>query len=267
MARPSPAPPASVDVDTVGGIGRRSASARRRGCPGPSRRRSRVARPPSTATLTSTRPPFGAYLQALSSSTPSRRSSHSAGAAMTTGPAGGVHGERQAPRLRDRPEPVDGLLGDHREVHRLVSGWAPAASKRASQSMSSSIRRIRLDSRSTRSNAVRYQATSRSWASARLVCASMTDERRPQLVRRVGGEVELAAAGGLDRRCDAPADATRRGTPRPAGSARSAASADDVRCASLTASIDCADDDPVVAHLAPATPDLRRRRSSPSPGP
>ena len=34
-------------------------------------------------------------------------------------------------------------------------------------------------------------------------------ERRPQLVRRVGGELELAAAGRLDRRGDPPADGDR----------------------------------------------------------
>ena len=49
--------------------------------------------------------------------------------------------------------------------------------------MSSSRRRIRCDSRSTFVNAFRYQAASRSWASARLVWASMTESGVPWLAR------------------------------------------------------------------------------------
>ena len=85
---------------------------------------------------------------------------------------------------------------------------------------------MRVVSVATRSKPRRYQAASRRCARARLVCASMTGERRAQLVRRVGGELELALAGALDgaatRRptATAPRKTTRRRTPPMRSSAR-----------------------------------------------
>ena len=96
--------------------------------------------------------------------------------------------------------------------------------------------------------------------------ASITDERRPQLVRGVGGEVELALAGGLDRLGDTSADGDRaEEDDQRAGSARSAARARmTVARVSLTGSSDLPDDDVVVADRPAGEPEVdaadRRRR-------
>ena len=84
--------------------------------------------------------------------------------------------------------------------------------------------------------------------------ASITDERRPQLVRGVGGELELAPARGLDRRGDPPADGHRAEEHDDEQDRRDQQLGEDDRPLRLArpARIDCADDDPVVAaDLAP----------------
>ena len=105
-----------------------------------------------------------------------------------------------------------------------TSGGRFEASNRASQRRSSSIRRIRLRLvvDTLERGPVPGHVPLAGEGEARL---GLDDrERRPQLVRRVGGEVELAAARRLDRRRDPPADRdARRGTPPRGGTARSAA--------------------------------------------
>ena len=129
----------------------------------------------SGPTTTSIVPPSGAYLQALSTRTPMSRSTSSAEAVIETG-----SGATRTPSARCR---VSATAANRSAACRASvprstgsrAGGAAEASKRASQSMSSRRRRIRLDSRSILPNALRYQAASRSWARASEVWASMTE--------------------------------------------------------------------------------------------
>ena len=108
MASPRPAPPGRS-------VARWNRSKIRvalgpRGCPGPRRRRS--AGPAARRSRPRRRPcrPAGAYLQALSRRTPSRRSSHSGGRGDDCARRRAVEVEPQSRRgLGDDPEPVDGL--------------------------------------------------------------------------------------------------------------------------------------------------------------
>ena len=132
--------------------------------------------------------------------------------------------------LGDGGEAVGGLRGEDAEVHGLASPTgAAAASNRASQSMSSRSRRMRFDSRSTRAKAPRYQAASRSCGEGERRVRLDHRQRRPQLVRGVRGELQLAAAGGLDRRRDAPADDDRADEHRAEQERRDEQHADDDR--------------------------------------
>ena len=85
-------------------------------------------------------------------------------------------------------------------------------------------------------------------------------ERRPQLVRGVGGEVQLALAGALDRRGDTPADRDGAEEHGDEQDRRDQQLRQDDRRARLDHRLErLADDDPVVADLAAGDP-----RSAPS---
>ena len=266
---PGPRRPRPIDVGR-GGSGRRSAAARRPGMPGPES---------STVTRDARRPRRHGDVDAcrLRARTcrrcrAGRRAAgraSSGGAAITIGSSGDVHRERQAARLGDGREPVGRLAGEDPEVDRLAPGLAPAAaSNRASQSMSSSSRRIRFVSWSTRPNAARYHAASAVLGEGQARVGLDDRERRAQLVRGVGGELELAAARRLDRRRDPPADRHRAEEHRArAGSARSAAPPTMTSLARrVTASMRLGDDDAVVADLGARRARTSCRRWSPSPG-
>jgi hypothetical protein len=172
IARPRPAPPGpSIARWKRSKIRSRWSSA----MPGPLSSTVSRTLPPSVPTPTRTVPPSGEYLQALSRRTPSSRSSHSGGAAITA-PSSWPLTSRA--RLRASATTPNRSAAWAARIPRSTGsafGGAWVASNRANQSRSSSRRRIRFDSWSTRSKAVRYQATSRAWVMARLVWASMTE--------------------------------------------------------------------------------------------
>ena len=100
---------------------------------------------------------------------------------------------------------------------------------------------MRFDSRSTLVNALRYQAASRSCASARLVCASMTESgvRSSCEASAVNSSCRRRAAsmGAATRR---PMATAPKNTPASRNGAMSSEPRRIVRCASRTKSVDWA---------------------------
>ena len=191
-----------------GGSGRRSAVRSSSGMPGPGvvdgqpdpRRR---RRPRDTVT----EPPSGEYLQALSSSTPRSRSSHSGGAVTTIVPLG-------APGRRGCRWRASATTPNRSTV------WAASTARSTGSALGLTLRgvearqpqqvveqaahplRLAVDALERRPVPLRRAVLRQGQAGVRLD----DRQRRAQLVRGVGRELQLALAGGLDRRRDAPAD-------------------------------------------------------------
>ena len=200
------------------------------GMPGPESSTVSATRLPSRPTRHATVPPSGEYLQALSRSTPSRRSSHSGGAVTTGCPARTSHGQFELARLGDgrRTGPRSGR--EHAEVDRLGVGWAArrVEARQPEHVLEQPAHPLRLAVDPL--ERLRYHSSSRSCASARLVCASITDSgvRSSCDASAVNSSCRRRAA--LDRaRRPAGRSRPRRGTRPRAGAARSASVAEDDR--------------------------------------
>ena len=179
----------------------------RRDARGRNRPPSRSTRLPSAA-RTSTVPASGAYLHALSSSTPRSRSSQSGGIGDHVAARGGRGPRGQAPRLRDDREAVGGLPRRARRGPRAPCPARPRSGVEAGQPehvLQEPPHPLGL-AVDALEGARGTSSASRSLREGQGRVGLDHGERRPQLVRGIGGELQLAPAGGLDRRRDAPAD-------------------------------------------------------------
>ena len=165
--------------------------------------------------------------------------------------------DREVPGLGDRPEPIDRLAGHHRQVDRLdvgrpLRGVEPGQPEEVLEHPSHPLGLV-VDTLE-RGPGPGHVALAGE-GEARL---GLDDrERRPQLVRRVGGEVELAAARCLDRRRDPPADPERAEEHRPEEERRDQQLRDDHVLAGLADRLErLADHDPVVADGLAGEPEI-----------
>jgi hypothetical protein len=158
-------------------------------------------------TPTITVAPCGEYLNALSSRIPTSRSSQSGGAVTIASRQSGAPDLEVLPAsLGDRAESIGRLGRQDADVDRLGLGL-PARRVESSEpehvvDQPASPLQLGVDSPERRP--VPGSVARPGKGQRRL---SLDDrQRRPQFVRGVGGEFELALAGPLDRHRDAPAD-------------------------------------------------------------
>ena len=198
MARPRPAPtPSSVARWNLS----KSRGCSAGGIPGPLSRTDRLTLLAMPTTWMRTVPPGPAYRQALSTRTPVRRSIHSGGALIQACSSSPPLTESAMPLERAMPE---NLSAQPSAIVVTSTGSSPGGggseSKRASHRRSSTMRRRRALSRPTRSRVSRYlrgvvlPGRSANGAQRQVYFRFDDTEGRSQLVRGIGGELELPAS-------------------------------------------------------------------------
>ena len=170
--------------------------------PGPESSTTSRTRLPSTPTLTATTPAGGAYLNALSSRTPSRRSSHSDEPITTSGSEPDRHLERGPAALGDRRESLRRLVDHHADLDRLGGGTPlrRVHPREPEQVVDKTPDPPALRAHPLERIAIPGGVAILAQGEARL---GLDDGKRSaELVRGVGCELQLALAGELDRGAD-----------------------------------------------------------------